>query len=121
MRGPSAIPTPPEPINTASDNPWAPFEDRLAFDWAHYHYVLLQSSQKDILTGLDLWHATVVKHGLEQCSDTDLPWKNAQELYDTIDSVQAGAAPWKTFTFKYSGPKPPTLPQWMEDKYELNA
>jgi hypothetical protein len=110
LREPPAILTPPEPTNTVSNNPWAPFEDHLAFDWAHYHFVQLQSSQKDILTGLDLWRATVIKHGLDHSSDTNVPWKNAQELYDTIDSIQAGTAPWKTFTFKYSGPKPPTPP-----------
>jgi hypothetical protein len=112
---------PPEPTNRASDNPWVPFEDRFAFDWAHYHFVQLQSSQKDILTGLDLWRATVIKHGSDHSSDTNVPWKNAQELYDTIDSIQVGAAPWKTFMFKYSGPKPSTPPRWMEETYELNA
>ena len=106
-----------KPTSEFSTNPWAPFQDCLEFDWAHYHFVQLQSSQSDILTGLDLWHATVIKHG----SDTDVPWRNAHDLYKTINSIQAGVAPWKTYTFSYSGPKPPTLPQWMEDIYELNT
>ena len=33
---------------------WTPFEDRLAFDWAYYHYVTLQSSAANIAEGLNL-------------------------------------------------------------------
>jgi hypothetical protein len=118
FRCPFPNPTPSEPADTVPENPWSPFQDRLAFDWAQYHFVQLQSSESEILTGLDLWRATVIKHGSKH---DDIPWHNAQDLYETIDSIQAGEAPWKTFTFSYSGPKPPTPPRWMEETYELNT
>ena len=38
-----------------------------------------------------------------------------------IDSIQAGDAPWKTYRFLYTGPKPSTPPAWMEGTYELNT
>ena len=57
------------------DNPWNPFEDRLAFDWAHYHFVELQSSEREINKGLDLWQAAMVKAG----NDTPLPWSSVEE------------------------------------------
>ncbi|KAH9980440.1 hypothetical protein BJV74DRAFT_879340 [Russula compacta] len=102
-------------------NPWAPFPDRLAFDWAQYHYVHLQSSVDEILEGLDIWHPTVIKHE-SKCRETDhVPWKNAQDLYETLDSVKAGDVNWTTFKFCYSGPKPHTPPRWMEETYDLNA
>jgi hypothetical protein len=102
------------------ENPFEPFQDRLAFDWAYYHYVRLQSSKSEILEGLDLWHATVIKHeSLHQTSDS-VPWCNADNLYNTIDSIQAGDAPWKCYTFSYTGPKPPSPPCWMEETYELS-
>ena len=42
-----------------------------------------------------------------------------QDLYETIDMIQEGDAPWKTIRFKYNSPKPPTPPKWMEETYEL--
>lgn len=103
------------------ENPWAPFEDRLAFDWAYYHYVRLQSSKSEILEGLDLWRATIAKHGSEHSTVDGVPWHDADALYETIDAIQAGDAPWKSYKFSYSGPKPTTPPRWMEETYELNA
>ena len=97
----------------------------MAFDWAYYHYIHLQSSKSDILEGLDLWCATVIKHDSDTHGSTaeleGVPWRNANALYETIDLIQAGNAPWKTYTFSYTGPKPPTPPAWMEETFELNA
>ena len=105
-----------------SDNPWTPFQDRLAFDWAYYHFIRLQSSKSDILEGLDLWRATVIKHESSHTVSTeDVPWSNADSLYETIDAIQDGDAPWKCFKFSYTGPKPLTPPAWMEESYELNT
>lgn len=42
-------------------------------------------------------------------------------MYETIDSIQSGGAPWKTYKFRYTGPKPLPLPRWMEETYELNV
>ena len=46
-------------------------------------------------------------------------WKSAAELYETIDTIQHGNAPWKTYSFRYKGPLPPTPPLWMTRTYEL--
>ena len=113
-------PLPAEPINDSSGNPWAPFNDRLEFDWAYYHYVCLQSSALDILEGLDLWRATIVKHSSEHPAADDILWHNADKLYKTIDSIQTGDALWKSHKLLYSGLKPQTPPRWMEETYELN-
>ncbi|KAF9471433.1 hypothetical protein BDN70DRAFT_820001, partial [Pholiota conissans] len=50
-----------------------------------------------------------------------VPWKNPEELYNIIDSMQVGEAPWRTYIFVYSGPKLPIPPRWMEEPYELNT
>jgi hypothetical protein len=102
----------------AHGNPWAPFEDRIAFEWAHERYVELQASKRQIRRGLDLWSAVLTK----EKSNCDVPWKSAEQLYETIDSIQAGDAPWFTYEFRYTGPKPAgTVPQWMQNVYELNT
>ncbi|KAF8809249.1 hypothetical protein BYT27DRAFT_7222511 [Phlegmacium glaucopus] len=91
--------------------------NRLEFEWAEHYYVELEASVKKIHHGLDLWQAVMAREG----SSRSVPWKAAEDLYHTIDAIQAGHAPWKTFTFKYAGPKPPIPPQWMLEEYELNV
>ncbi|KAH9045906.1 hypothetical protein EDB83DRAFT_2507473 [Lactarius deliciosus] len=96
---------------------WTPFKDRLAFDWAYYHYVNLQSSAAEIAEGLNLWSATSFKHG----STVGAPWRSAKEMYATIDTIKIGSLPFQTFTLQYTGPKPLVPPCWMEEVYELNT
>ena len=104
------------------ENPWAHFRDCLTFDWAHYHYVRLQSSKSDILEGLGLWSATIIKHeSMHNCTAEDVLWHSADALHKTIDMIQAGDAPWKAYKFSYMGPKPSTPLAWMKETYELNT
>ncbi|KAF4612586.1 hypothetical protein D9613_012721 [Agrocybe pediades] len=104
-----AIPTPAVKQDETGSNAYHPFEDRLAFDWAHYHFVQLQSSERKINRGLDLWLAAQVKAGI----DSPLPWSSAQEMYSTIDEIQEGDAPFETVHFQYAGILPPNPPSWM--------
>ncbi len=107
-------PTQQAPVDAKPDNVYAPFEDRLAFEWADQHYVKLQASSRAIGCGLDLWGAALAKGGF----GGDTPWRNTEEMYETIDSICAGDAPWTTYTFQYNGPKPNgTVPKWMEQTY----
>jgi hypothetical protein len=88
------------------DNPWLPFRSRLEFEWAYYHYVRLQSSAEDIQQGLDLWRATVSKYGADSDSCDEVPWQNAKDMYDTIDSIMISGVGWTTHRLSYSGPQP---------------
>jgi hypothetical protein len=55
-----------------------------------------------------------------QKGDCDgVPWRSPKELYDTIDEIQQGHAPFTTVRLKYSGPLPPDPPKWMTQEYEL--
>ncbi|KAF5332268.1 hypothetical protein D9611_007993 [Ephemerocybe angulata] len=110
----------PAPRNQLNaDNPFHPFDDRLSFDWAHYHYVEMQSSVSQINKGLDLWLASKIQAmGSTDCDD--LPWSSASELYSTIDEITQGNAPFKTVYFKYNGEIPENNPPaWMTQTYEL--
>ncbi|KAH9032556.1 hypothetical protein EDB84DRAFT_1561952 [Lactarius hengduanensis] len=104
-------------------NPWSPFGDRLEYEWAHYHYIRLQSSAGDIQRGLDLWRATVMKYQTDHNSCNGVPWKSTAEMYGTIDSISAGGVAWTTYQFSYDGPRPTsgTLPRWMQETYDLNV
>ncbi|EAU82306.2 hypothetical protein CC1G_08918 [Coprinopsis cinerea okayama7 len=116
----SPVPDPPSSAapNFPSSNPWEPFNDRIEFDTTMYHYVQLESSRADIGSGFDLWRAHAIKHG----HPDSFRWKTAQDMYDTIDEIQQGPAPWTTFKFRYTGPQPSgEKPKWMLETYELNA
>jgi hypothetical protein len=111
---PSALPN----ALDAGDTPesWSPFNSRVEFDFAHYHFVAAQSLAGLIDTALDLWAATVVEFGGAS------PWKNSKELYATIDAIKHSESRWKTHTVRYQGPLPPgTPPKWMTQTYELCA
>ncbi|KAJ7907795.1 hypothetical protein B0H13DRAFT_2332007 [Mycena leptocephala] len=92
---------------------WEPFESRAEFDFAHYHFVELQSSAAQIDKALDLWTVSVLQYG------DHAPWRNAKDLYDTIDAIQHGDMPWKVYQITYTGPRPPVAPKWMTETYEL--
>ncbi|KAF8149101.1 hypothetical protein B0H34DRAFT_791595 [Crassisporium funariophilum] len=112
---PSTQPPPCAAPNVTENKCWHPFEDRLAFDWAYYHFVELQSSACKIGKGLDLWLAERLKAG----NDTPLPWSKADDMYETIDSIQEGDAPFITVELNYNGPLGDRPPKWVTQSYEL--
>ncbi|KAH9029569.1 hypothetical protein EDB85DRAFT_2074436 [Lactarius pseudohatsudake] len=116
------LPTP-ELFKSCHDgDPWFPFGGRVEYEWAHYHYVHLQSSADNIQRGLDLWRATVMRYQTNHDSCNGVPWRSAAEMYGTIDSISAGGVAWTTYQLSYSRPQPTgTLPRWMQDTYELNV
>ncbi|KAJ6579813.1 hypothetical protein B0H10DRAFT_2341961 [Mycena sp. CBHHK59/15] len=109
-----APPPPPPPADGLDADAWSPFQSRAAFDFAQFNFVELQTSEGSINTALDIWAASVLQYG------GSAPWKNAAELYATIDAIQHGDAPWRTHLMRYQGPLPPgTPPKWMTQDYEL--
>ena len=109
---PQAPPNPPQ----ADTNPWNPFNSRIDFDFAHFQFVKVQNSAPLIDKALDMWAATVMEFG------GDTLWKNSEELYATIDTIQHGDCPWKVYSIRYQGPRPPGMtPKWMTQTYELCA
>jgi hypothetical protein len=112
-----AEPKPWESVDAKPGNPWHPFEGRLWFDFAHHHFVRVQASEDNINVNLDLLKAAVTKGN----GDLQFPWLSAKKMYETIDQIQAGPAPFCTYYFQYRGPMPPSPPKWMTQTYELYA
>jgi hypothetical protein len=94
---------------------WEPFNDRVAFDFANYHF-FKPSSAAQTNEALDFWAAVVTQN-----EGKVLPqWTTAKELYATIDKIQNGTTPWKTYKIRYQGPTPTeNPPKWMTDTYHL--
>ncbi|KAJ2929622.1 hypothetical protein H1R20_g7476, partial [Candolleomyces eurysporus] len=113
---PGTAPPPREPYST---NAWYPFNNRLEFDFAHYHYVELQTSEAKINTALDHWKAVTIAALGSPEDVSSAPWNTAQEVYSTIDEIQEGGAPFRTVHLQYQGTKPLNPPSWMVDTFEF--
>ncbi|GLB38138.1 hypothetical protein LshimejAT787_0500030 [Lyophyllum shimeji] len=107
---PPHAPPPPKPEPT---NDWHPFESRTAFDFACFHFSEVQSSEKEINRALDIWLASIIPFGGRA------QWEKAEEVYETIDSIEEGECPWSTYKIRYQGPLPDNPPKWMTETYEL--
>ncbi|KAF8824765.1 hypothetical protein HHX47_DHR7000221 [Lentinula edodes] len=110
-------PPPPPPVPEAhTAESWFPFSDRVEFDFAHLHFVHLQSSAAEIKLALDMWAAQTLVVA-DSCENQR--WMDANQLYRTIDDIDDINVPWETFKIEYQGPRPPTPPAWMMQKYTL--
>ncbi|KAI0000684.1 hypothetical protein BJV74DRAFT_876933 [Russula compacta] len=79
-------------------NSWEPFNSRVEYEFANYHFVEMQSLAANIDKALDLWAANA-------------PWANSTDLYNTIDRYNM---------IRYQGPLPPGMPpKWMMETYQL--
>jgi hypothetical protein len=56
---------------------------------------------------LDLLKAATIKGN----GNLKFPWLSMEEMYETIDQIQAGPAPFCSHHFQYNGPMPPTPPK----------
>jgi hypothetical protein len=83
---PRSHPPPREPLDAAPENPYHPFEDRLAFEFADFHFSEQQSSQRHIDYALELLMAQAAKNHV----DDDVPWKLASNMYTTCHSPVLG-------------------------------
>jgi hypothetical protein len=103
-----------QPLDATPENAFHPFEDRLAFEFADHHFSRQQSSGPLIDRALQLWAAQSAKNGHD-----DVPWKSANDMYQTIDQIKQGDNPWKTIPFRYQGPLPEDPPKWMAEDFLL--
>ena len=94
-------PPPRENQHTDGSLDWYPFNSCHNFSFAWYNFVECESSECEVNQGLNLWAASVL-----QFSGSPI-WKSAMDLYNTIDHIQHSDAPWRTYSFCYTGPTAP--------------
>ena len=77
----------------------------------------MSASNINFVTGL--WAASLAPH------NNSPPFKNAKDMYNTIDSTPLGDIPWQSFTLNYNGSPPENLrpdgesPSWTTDDYDI--
>lgn len=109
------IPHPP-PRNVPRS--WMPFDSRAQFTVTEEVFELSQLSVRAINNLLQALAAHAVDTG---GSPDDAIFQNAQEIYDTIDSIVEGEVTWRTFKVKYAGPVDDDSPPWMLAEYEIHC
>jgi hypothetical protein len=91
-----------------------PSKTVLSLSWLSLSIEKNQMSEGDINILMDLWAASVLKHGAKP------PFANYQDLHHTIDSIPLGDIPWQIFTTHFQGCKPQhNTPLWMETMYNV--
>ncbi|KAG1874418.1 hypothetical protein F4604DRAFT_1880883 [Suillus subluteus] len=82
---------------------------------AEFLYSRAQMSAPNINTLLDLWAASLLKHGDQP------PFADHKDLYKTINNILISGISWQSFKIQYSGEKPdgPDVPPWMNQQFEV--
>ena len=63
---------------------------------------------------LQIWASTLP-------SDRDPPFNNKQDMYNTLDAINEGDAPWQSFSVSFSGEIPEgDTTSWMHAKYDVH-
>lgn len=94
-------------------NPAAPFSDTEEFEVAEFLFTKAEMSAGNINYLMSLWARKVEKYG------TSAPFANAREVYDLIDAIEYGEAPWETFSVKFSNDAGPNSPGWKTNEYPV--
>ncbi|KAF8814457.1 hypothetical protein BYT27DRAFT_7219837 [Phlegmacium glaucopus] len=105
--------TPPLPRSNAGPDNWDPFDDEVQFLMGDFLYRQEEMSAGNIDTLLDLWALSMAKN------DDLGPFTSYEHMYATIDNINQGDAPWKSFTMSYAGELGPNAPSWQLEDYEV--
>ncbi|TFL04889.1 hypothetical protein BDV98DRAFT_580880 [Pterulicium gracile] len=109
---PGSLPKERGPVN------FGPFSNRSTFEITNFLYRDAQMPWKKIKKLFDVWAAnTLASGGVPSfMSKTEL-----YKFYKLVDAIANSTVPWRSFTVRYTGPKPTTglVPEWMNSKYEV--
>ncbi|KAE9386188.1 hypothetical protein BT96DRAFT_1086980 [Gymnopus androsaceus JB14] len=105
---------PPEPLPEV-ENPWAPFQDEIAYRLADLVFKKVEMSQPNIDELLDLWCLDVQR----RFGGDSGPFGTHGDLLETIDSIQDGSAPWQCFQTEIEENLPVNAPEWRKTSYQV--
>ncbi|KAF8810698.1 hypothetical protein BYT27DRAFT_7253435 [Phlegmacium glaucopus] len=106
--------TPPPPRPTAAPGDWMPFDDEVQFKVADFLYRQEEMSQGNINYLLELWALSLLKHG------SVAPFDTYKHIYDRIDAIEEGDAPWKCFKTSVDDSEvDDTTPNWKKQEYDI--
>ncbi|KAJ3754049.1 hypothetical protein EV360DRAFT_96763 [Lentinula raphanica] len=108
----------PPPANIQLENPWAPFDSEAQFHVADLLYRDVEMSQGNIDTLMDVWAR--YQHGCcENCMDRGSPFSSHTDMYNLIDHISHGDAPWKCLQTVVDEHLPTNVPEWKKTSYQI--
>ncbi|KAF8875258.1 hypothetical protein CPB85DRAFT_1378657 [Mucidula mucida] len=110
---PNGTPPPPPPPPINAQNPWAPFADQVAFRMANLLFKQMEASKADIDEIMECWSLSLMG------TDRTGPFSDHDHLFNSIDAIPFGSAPWKCFQTADDPTLPPTAPSWMKERYQI--
>ncbi|ESK82484.1 hypothetical protein Moror_8528 [Moniliophthora roreri MCA 2997] len=111
---PGTLPSMVEDTSDSGSTRFHPFQDRLEFEIADFLFREAQMSGAKIAKLMQLWAVHAATSGGAS------PFRNQAQLYEMIDTIKHGSAPWKCFAVHYQRPKPDSeVPSWMEKECEV--
>ncbi|RXW12910.1 hypothetical protein EST38_g12944 [Candolleomyces aberdarensis] len=106
--------TPPPPHLDRDDDPWYPFDDEGGFQLADFLFCKDEMPAKKIDYLLEIWAFDKMKN------NTLAPFSSYTEMYNAIDSIEFGNAPWQSFSMNFADdPDHPADTTWKSAAYEV--
>lgn len=104
----------PQPPSPAPPNDWSPFASKAHFRLAEFTYKKTEMSKANTDELIEIWEDFTEDCGGER------PFRNAQDILNTIDAIDLGHVPWETFSLEYPGePSETNPPSWMTKEYRV--
>ncbi|PPQ95887.1 hypothetical protein CVT25_000389 [Psilocybe cyanescens] len=101
----------PTPCSAKNPYDWSPFEDESQFHLGNFLYCKVEMSTGNINELMDIWSLS------KDDKEAYYPFDSHMHMYETINSITNGDAPWRSFTASYSGEIGPNPPSWQLADY----
>ena len=93
---------------------WSPFNSQDEFELADLLFTRTEMSRGQVDELMQIWAARTTFDG------GTAPFTDSKNLYDTIDAIEEGDAPWYSFRVGYNGDRPQgQAPSWMDDSHQV--
>lgn len=104
-------PNAPPPPSDETVNDWDSFETQQRFCLADFLFRKVEMSAGDINHLLEIW-------AFDKLGSGELaPFQSCAEIYETIDAVKDGDAPWQCMEVSADGDE--NSPSWMQEKHQV--
>lgn len=116
-------PDTPPPPRTYPENQWAPFDGEAQFRLADLLFKDVEMSQGDIDKLLNIW--SLYERQMDETypetagSGTGAPFGTHTDIYNSIDSIADGSAPWRCMQTFVDPALPSNAPEWKKMSYQV--
>ncbi|KAJ3990642.1 hypothetical protein F5050DRAFT_1555875, partial [Lentinula boryana] len=114
--------TPPTNPSSNRNNAWTPFNGEAEFRIADLLFRKEEMSRGNTDELLDIWRLyqmQLVQKTQTEDQTSQAPFIDHTDMFQTIDEIQAGSAPWKCFQTVVDDDLPANAPEWQKTSYQV--